>query len=147
MLPPPPRCPGSVARHGGARSSVPSDMLSVLSLAFTPPAHHSSPHSVSNARAGLSVMAQVPMVSRRTAALNLGAAGVLGAASAAGAFEPPQTVVARALLGDTVKQAEERKQAAKEKKAAEEKAAEEMKEKLAEMKAARKAAREALPKR
>ena len=142
MLPPPPRCPGSVARHGGARSSVPSDMLSVLSLAFTPPAHHSSPHSVSNARAGLSVM-----VSRRTAALNLGAAGVLGAASAAGAFEPPQTVVARALLGDTVKQAEERKQAAKEKKAAEEKAAEEMKEKLAEMKAARKAAREALPKR
>ena len=81
------------------------------------------------------------MVSRRTAVFNLGAAGVLGAASAAGAFEPPQTVVARALLGDTVKQA------AKEKKAAEEKAAEEMKEKLAEMKAARKAAREALPKR
>ena len=117
-------------------------MLSLVALAFTPPAHHSSPHSVSNARAGLSVMAQVPMVSRRTAALNLGAAGVLGAASAAGAFEPPQTVVTRALLGDTVKQAEERKQAAKEKKAAEE-----MKEKLAEMKAARKAAREALPKR
>ena len=104
-------------------------MLSLAALAFTPPAHQSS------------------MVSRRTAVFNLGAAGVLGAASAAGAFEPPQTIVARALLGDTVKQAEERKQAAKEKKAAEEKAAEEMKEKLAEMKAARKAAREALPKR
>jgi hypothetical protein len=125
-------------------------MLSLVALAFTPPAHHSSllaPHSVSNARAGLSVMAQVPMVSRRTAALNLGAAGVLGAAGAAGAFEPPPTVVARALLGDTVKAAEERAQAAQLKKVAEEKAKEEMQEKLAAMKAARKAAREALPKR
>ena len=128
----------------------PPTMLSLAALAFTPPTTLLAPHSVaaSNApRAGLSMMAQ-PMVTRRAAALNLlGAAGVLGAAGAAGAGEPPQAALARLVAGDTVKAAEDRAAAGKAKKQQDERDKEEMQEKLAAAKAARKAAKEALPKR
>lgn len=61
----------------------------------------------------------------------------------AGGMEPPQLVVARALAGDTVKQAEDRAAAEKAKKASAEREAEERKERLAAEKAARAAAKAA----
>lgn len=141
----PPRC----RRTCGPEQNLATTMLSLAALAFAPPTTLLAPHSVANApRAGLSMMAQQPMVSRRAAALNLcGAAATFGAAAAAGAGEPPQTAIARLVAGDTVKAAEDRAAANKAKKQKEERDKEEMQEKLAAAKAARKAAKEALPKR
>ena len=116
-------------------------MLALAALSFSPQTRL-APQSVvsSNApRTELCMMAHEPMVSRRAAALL--ALTLLPAMANAG--EPPQQALARLVAGDTVKAAEDRAAAAKAKKAQDERDKDEMQEKLAAAKAARKADKEA----
>ena len=102
---------------------------SALLLALTLPVHGAAAETIEEIAARNSKIAAAEKASGGNAAIN--------------GFEPPQTVIAKALAGDTVKQAEDRAAAEKEKKSQAMKEENDRKERLAEAKAARAAAKAA----